>query len=92
MHPSTVQEQKDIDTFKRLLAELKAGCRGGVMEGVWIDEPAEYIELIERTIYKLSNEAEESWCSKSAQALGISELSRERTAQNRSGIAKSSDN
>ena len=32
--------------------------RGGVMEGVWIDQPAEYIELIERTICNLSKEAE----------------------------------
>ena len=57
VHPVKVQAQKDIDTFKRLLAELKAGCRGGVMEGVWLDEPAEYIDLIERTICKLSKEA-----------------------------------
>ena len=41
VHPVKVQAQKDIETFKRLLAELKAGRRGGVMEGVWLDEPAE---------------------------------------------------
>ena len=57
VHPVKVQAQKDIETFKRLLAELKAGRRGGVMEGVWLDEPAEYIDLIERTICKLSKEA-----------------------------------
>ena len=57
VHPAKVQAQKDIETFKRLLAELKAGRRGGVMEGVWLDEPAEYIDLIERTICKLSKEA-----------------------------------
>jgi hypothetical protein len=54
VHPVKVQAQKE---FKRLLAELKAGRRGGVMEGVWLDEPAEYIDLIERTICKLSKEA-----------------------------------
>ena len=58
VHPAKVQAQKDIEAFKRLLAELKAGRRGGVVEGVWIDQPAEYIELIERTICNLSKEAE----------------------------------
>jgi hypothetical protein len=47
VHPVKVQAQKDIETFKRLLAKLKAGRRGGVMEGVWLDEPAEYIDLIQ---------------------------------------------
>jgi len=57
VHPVKVQAQKDIETFKRLLAKLEAGRRGGVMEGVWINEPAEYIDLIDRTICKLSKEA-----------------------------------
>jgi hypothetical protein len=56
VHPAKVQVQKDTEIFKRLLAELRAGWRGGVMEGVWIDNPAEYIELIDRTICILSNE------------------------------------
>jgi hypothetical protein len=80
MHPAKIQARKDIATFKRLLAELKAGWRGGVVEGVWIDDPAEYVDLIERTISKLSNEDGGSWCSKSAQAERTTELARERNA------------
>ena len=34
VHPAKVQAQKDIEAFERLLAELKAGRRGGVVEGV----------------------------------------------------------
>jgi hypothetical protein len=70
VHPATVQAHKDIETFKRLLAELRAGWRGGVPEGVWIDKPAAYIDLIARTICKLSKEAEGSPQSKYAEAGG----------------------
>jgi hypothetical protein len=39
VHPVKVQAQKDIETFKRLLAKLKAGRRGGVMKAFGLMNP-----------------------------------------------------
>ena len=66
-HPGKVHAPKDIETFKGLLAELGAGWRVASWKAPGLTIPVDYIELIERTICKLSKEAGGSECSKSAE-------------------------
>jgi hypothetical protein len=55
-HPAILQAKKDLETYRSLLAEMKAGGRsGGNKEGMLaVDRTPEYIELLERKIAELA--------------------------------------